>query len=143
MTSIYNQCPNATPLLDALNAYQVACLAGPIQYGKLIEVTSQNGHSTKFRVPVPGEYFSQTDVAELSQEFLEVYDSAVCTLASQVPPVVSVTPGDIDGQIFTTMLADDRLQGISSLRHDYTLTGWPNYWLFFVLLRIAAEPFMT
>lgn len=126
LTSIWNQLPDATPFIDGLNAYLTACLTGSIQYGKLIEVTSQNGHSTKFRVPVPGEYFSQTDVAELSMEFIEVYNSAVGTLASQVPPVVSVTPGDIDSQILAVMLADDRLQGISSVRHDYTLVNFPS-----------------
>jgi hypothetical protein len=67
-------------------------------------------------------------VAELAQEFIEVYDSAVCTLANQTVPVVSKVPGDIDGQIFQAMMADDRLQGITTVRHDYTLVGWPNYY---------------
>jgi hypothetical protein len=92
-----------------------------VQGGRIIEATSQNGHSTKFRIPVMGEHFRQEDMAELSGEFCEIYNFAVFTLAT-----VS-TDGSADPAILQQMLDDDRLQSISTVRHDYTLQNFPNY----------------
>ena len=106
-------------LPDALSAYEDA-MANGVKGGRLVESTSQNGHSTKFRVPVIGEHFRQEDIAELAGEFQEVYADARSSL------VASGNSNPDDATILAVMMADDRMQSIKVTRRDYTLINYLN-----------------
>jgi hypothetical protein len=110
--------PQGVSLLIVLNAYQDALVAG-VKSGRVVEATASTGRSVKFRTPVLGEHFRQEDVCELSQEYLEIYADAVTALNTQG------IPNPTDAQILTQMLADDRLQSVTSTRRDYTLVNYP------------------
>ena len=119
LNSLYRQATVSVTLISILQAYQDALVVG-VKGGKIVEATSQAGHSTKFRTPNPGEHFRPEDMGEMTQEFLEVYADAVATLKAQG----NNTPTDT--QIVTQMLGDDRLQSITVTRRDYSILRYPN-----------------
>jgi hypothetical protein len=105
-------------LLPALESYQDALVCG-IKGGRLVESTSQNGHMTKFRVPVIGDHFRQEDIVEMAEDFIEIYNDSLTVLAT----AGNTSPDD--PTILTAMLADDRLQSVTTTRTDYTLMNFP------------------
>ena len=119
LNSLFRQATDTISLLDILESYQDALVAG-VKGGRIVEATSQAGHSTKFRTPNPGEHFRPEDMGELTQELLEVYNDALVTLSAQG----NASP--TDAQIVAVMLADDRVQSITKTRSDYTLLRYPN-----------------
>lgn len=119
LNSLYRQATNTVTLLSILQAYQDALVMG-VKGGRVIEATSQAGHSTKFRTPNPGEHFRPEDMGELTQELLEVYNDGLVTLSAQG----NATPTDT--QIVAVMLADDRLASITTTRSDFSLIRYPN-----------------
>jgi hypothetical protein len=120
LNGLYLSLPDATPLQDGLNAFLLSSFNG-VKTGRLIEATSQNGHSVKFRVPVLGEHFRQEDVVELAQELREVYTTALVTLN-----IADNSAGNSDPQVLAQMLVDDRMQGVTETQKDYTLINYPN-----------------
>jgi hypothetical protein len=110
---------NVAPLSDALNAYQDALVSG-VKSGRIVEAHTGAGKAVKFRTPVIGDHFRQDDVCEMSQEFLEIYADSVAALA------VAGNNSPNDTQILTAMMADDRLQSVTSTRRDYTLMNYPS-----------------
>jgi hypothetical protein len=119
LNSLYRQATQTVALVDILQAYQDALVIG-VKGGRIVEATSQAGHSTKFRTPNPGEHFRPEDMSEMTQEFLEVYNDALVTLSAQG----NASP--TDAQIVAVMLADDRLTTITVTRSDFSLIRYPN-----------------
>jgi hypothetical protein len=119
LNSLFRQATNSVKLLDILDAYQDAMVMG-VKGGRVIEATSQAGHSTKFRTPNPGEHFRPEDLAEMTQELLEVYNDALVTLSAQG------NSSPTDTQSVAVMLADDRLASITLTRSDFSLIRYPN-----------------
>lgn len=118
LSSLFNQAGSAT-LISILQGYQNALVIG-VKGGRVIEATSEAGHSVKFRTPNITEHFRPEDTAELSQQFLEVYADAVTALQG------TGIPSPTDAQIFAQMNADDRLQSITTTRTDFSVLRWPN-----------------
>ena len=58
---------------------------------------------------------SQDQVFEMAEEFIEIYTDAVAALGG----------GAEDFEILARMLADDRLQSVTSLQKDYTAIRMP------------------
>ena len=106
-------------LLNALNAYQDALIAG-VKAGRTIEVSSGAGHMSKFRTPFLGEHFRPEDMAELTQEFVEVYSDSLGVLAT------GGNSSPTDAQVLATMLIDDRMQSVTRTRVDYTIINYPS-----------------
>ena len=119
LNSLSRQATQSVALIDILEAYQDALVLG-VKGGRVVEATSQAGHSTKFRTPNPGEHFRPEDMTELAQELLEVYADAVTNLNAQG----NASP--TDAQIVAVMLADDRLASITLVRKDYATLRFPN-----------------
>jgi hypothetical protein len=123
LSSLARQAANSSQdtsgnLLPALEAYQDALVSG-VQGGYIYESTSQSGHSTKFRMPVIGQHFSPEDVVELAQDFIEIYNDALVTLST----AGNTSPDD--PTILACMLADGRLESVTTTMTDYTLMNWP------------------
>lgn len=110
----------AQTLREALEAYQDARFS-PVQSGRLLVGSSGAGHAASFRVPGIQHELTEEAVFDLSQELLEIYDSAVSVL------VTAGTASPTDPQIYTGMLADDRMQTIRDFMGDYTATRLPGY----------------
>ena len=62
--------------------------------------------------------FGQEEVFGMAQEFREVYNDAIITLAGQG----NSSPND--ATILSVMMADDRLATVDSLQRDFTLLRW-------------------
>lgn len=118
LNSLYRQATTQVPLLNILQSYQDSLVTGT-KGGRVIEATSEAGHSVKWRTPNPGDFFRPEHAAELTQQFLEVYADSVTALNSQG------IPSPTDAQIVAQMLADDRLQSITVTRTDHTLIRYP------------------
>src|SRR2546422_3257683 len=71
------------------------------------------GHEVKWAPPAVWQSMSQDQVFELAEELIEVYEDAYATLP------------DNDEELFRRMLADDRLQSVTSLQKDFTLIRLP------------------
>ena len=119
LNSLYRQATDTVTLIDILESYQDGLIAG-VKGGRVIEATSQAGHSVKFRTPNPGEHFRPEDMSEMTQEFLEVYQDATVTLSA------AGNSSPTDAQIVAIMLADDQLQSITVTRKDFTILRFPN-----------------
>jgi len=119
LNSLFRQATDTVSLLDILEAYQDALVTG-VKGGRVVEATSQSGHSTKFRTPNPGEHFRPEDMGELTQEFIEAYSDALVTLSAQD------NSNPTDAQVVAVMLADDRLASITVTRSDFSLIRYPN-----------------
>jgi|SRR5882724_2226452 len=86
--------------------------------GKTIIATAGLGHDVKWSMPAQWRSLSPDEVFSLAQEFREVFNAAVISLSTQgVNPMT-------DLQILTTMLADDRMQTVTSTVRDFTLLRW-------------------
>jgi hypothetical protein len=119
LNSLFRQATGSVTLLDILQSYQDALVIGT-KGGRVIEATSQAGHSVKYRTPNPGEHFRPEDMSEMTQEFIEVYSDALITLSA----AGNATP--TDAQIVAVMLADDRLQSVTVTRKDFSILRFPN-----------------
>jgi len=111
--------PQGVSLIIILQAYQDMLVLG-IKSGRTVEATLSTGRQVKFRTPLLGEHFRQEDVAELAQEYIEIYNDAVSALN------IAGNTSPSDPQILAQMLLDDRLQSVTVTRTDYTLVNYPN-----------------
>ena|SRR6266581_7535427 len=73
-------------------------------------------HESRFAVPEKWRAFNPEDLMEFQGELRELYDDALVTLG---------TGSHSDTEIFNTMLADDRMQTITSTQKDWTVARFP------------------
>lgn len=119
LQSLYRKAQkNSTALIDALGNFQDANW-DQLKRGKTVIASSGAGHSVTFAIPQVWQSFTQDEFLCLTAELINVYNDARITLSSNG----NSTPSDDD--IFNTMLADDRLQSVTSLYHDHSLGRWP------------------
>jgi len=119
LSSLYRQAQKtSTALADALANFQDANWQ-QLKRGKLVIASTGAGDSVTYSIPQVWQSFTQDEFLCLTQELIEVYSSALVTLSAQG----NSSPSDDD--IFATMLADDRLQSVTSLYHDHSLGRWP------------------
>jgi hypothetical protein len=127
LRQLYAQCADSTVYLqDALLAFQASIFTPSFKTGRVVVNTSGGGQSASFNVPQLGGQFSQEQVFALSEELLEVYDTAVATLAAATPgfnPQADDTTSE--PAVFNTMLEDDRLQGVRVMHGDFTAIRLP------------------
>ncbi len=112
----------ASTLKESLVAAQGAVFTANFQKGRLLVSTSGSGQSGSFEIGVQGKEFTQDNVFALFEELIQVCDDTVnAGLAADTG-----TPADTD-ELFTQMLADDRLEGITERGLDVTLIGTPRW----------------
>jgi hypothetical protein len=109
--------PPIITFIDALQAFQRLGF-NALKFGKLSMGTSGLGHEVRWCPPQQWRAFSQEEVFALAQEFREVYADALVTLAE----AGNSSPND--ATILATMFADDRMQTVTSLQHDFSLLRW-------------------
>ncbi len=102
---------------DALKAFQHYCF-GNVKDGKTLFQTSGLGHETRWTSPMVWRAFSEDEVFGMAQEFREVYNDAIITLAGQG----NSSPND--ATLLSVMMSDDRMQTVTSLQRDFVLLRW-------------------
>ena len=110
--------PQALTLQRALDAFQDQGFSA-LQRGRIIIKASGAGRNTELAVPDAIQSFTQEQVFSLTEEFEQVYADALVNLAN------AGNKSPTDAQIFSVMIADDRLATITSVQKDYTLMRWP------------------
>src|SRR5436190_8763373 len=83
--------------------------------GKLSLGSAGFNHEVKWAPPMHWRSFSQDEVFVMAQEFREVFNDAISTLAD------AGNSSPTDATILATMMADDRLQTVTSQQHDYSM----------------------
>ena len=109
--------PVVVSLEDALKAFQKMGFAA-LKDGRLSIQSSGFAHSISFSAPQQWRAFSQEEVFAMAQEFREVYNDAKLRLIA----AGNATPVDLE--LLQSMMADDRLQSVSSLQRDHTMLRW-------------------
>ena len=109
--------PSIVTFEDALKAFQHYCF-GNVKDGKTLFQTSGLGHETRWALPMVWRSFSEDEVFGMAQEFREVYDEAIVTLAD----AGNIHPND--SAILATMMANDKMQTVTSQQRDFTLLRW-------------------
>lgn len=99
-------------LEDGLKAFQREHFA-TLHRGLLSLGSAGIGHEVKWSPPEVWKDFDQTTMFSLAQEFREVYNDVVATGS-----FVS------DLAILNAMMADDRMQTVTSLQRDFTMLRW-------------------
>lgn len=109
-------------LKESLLAAQAAVFSSNFQRGRLLVSTSGSGQAGSFEIGVQGKQFTPENVFALFEEMLQILDDTVnAGLAADTGE-----SADTDG-LYTQMLADDRLQGITERGLDVTLIGTPRW----------------
>ncbi len=106
-----------TTLLQALQGFQRLGFSN-LKGGKTLFQTAGLGHEVRWALPMVWRAFSEDEVFSMAQEFREVYDEAVLTLA------LAGNNSPNDATILATMMAADRMQSISSTQRDFLLLRW-------------------
>ena len=88
--------------------------------GRVLIATSAAGHSSTFKIPMPGDAVSQDEFFGFSQELLETFDTAKAVLISEG----NATP--TDAQILARMLVADNMQAITRYQTDYVGIRFPS-----------------
>ena len=109
--------PSIVTFEDALKAFQHYCF-GNVKDGKTLFQTSGLGHETRWALPMVWRSFSEDEVFGMAQEFREVYDEAVTTLADSG----NIHPND--SAILAMMMANDKMQTVTSTGLDVSLLRW-------------------
>ena len=104
-------------LLDALKAFQRMGF-NALKNGRLSLGSSGLGHDVRWAPPMQWRSFGQEEVFGMAQEFREVYNDAIITLAGQG----NSSPND--ATILSVMMSDDRMQTVTSLQRDFVLLRW-------------------
>jgi hypothetical protein len=86
-----------------------ACKQGRFSVG-----SSGLGHEVRWAPPAIWAAMSQDQVFELAEELIEIYEDAKAAVGFGG-----------DAEIFARMLADDRLQSVTSLNRDFTAIRIP------------------
>jgi hypothetical protein len=102
---------------DALKAFQHYCF-GNVKDGKTLFHTAGLGHETRWALPMQWRSFSEDEVFSMGQEFREVHNEAIVTLAD----AGNIHPND--SAILSTMMANDRMQTVTDTQRDFTLLRW-------------------
>ena len=82
------------------------------KHGRFNVGSAGGGNEVRWAPPAIWQSMSQDQMFEMAEELIEVYEDAAQTLFD-------------DTEIFQRMLADDRLQSVTSLQKDYTMTRMP------------------
>lgn len=109
--------PIIVTLEDGLKAFHRMGFES-IKSGRLSIGSSGLSHEVKWAAPAMWRGFSQEEVFSLAQELREVHADALITLSAQGIGSPTQT------QIFNTMMADDRLQTVTSTYRDHTMIRW-------------------
>lgn len=109
---------SALSLTDSIRGFKSARWES-IQTGTFVVNTSGGGYSVNFHVPEIFRQLGPDQFFALGQEFLEVMTDARATL------VAAGTASPADSDIFTTMMADDRMQSLRSAMLDTTALRFP------------------
>jgi hypothetical protein len=104
-------------LNDALMWYQ-RFVAVDIQSGKTSVGSSGVGSSVHYNPWNRDRAYTQEELFAASQELREVYADAITTLSSSNLPTNDLS-------IFNAMMADDRMQTVTSTQRDYTIIRMP------------------
>jgi hypothetical protein len=106
-------------LSDSLARFQDSGFDG-IKSGRLVITSAGFGRSVGFAPPASWQQFTQEQIFSLSEELLATYDTAKSNLAA------SGNASPTDQQIFDSMMADDRLQTVTSVQKDWSTINWPS-----------------
>lgn len=107
-----------TDLIDAIRAARAAVLSPSFKQGRVYVSTSGSGQSASFLIPSAlSADFTPTRVAAQLQEFVEIYNFGV-----DQGLITDATALDDDLRV---MLADDRLQTVTSRLNDFTCVRFP------------------
>lgn len=105
-------------LAEALNGFQDQAFAN-VQTGRVVTATAGAGRSAQFAAPEIWRTLDPETIFELAEQLQQVYADALVTLSAQG----NASPSD--AQVFAVMIADDRLQTITSVQKDYSTLRWP------------------
>ena len=83
--------------------------------GRFSIQSSGLGHEVRWAPPAIWQSMSQDQMFEMAEDLMEIYEDAVAALES----------GAEDTEILARMLADDRLQSVTSLQKDFTCVRLP------------------
>src|SRR5208282_6305935 len=114
-----------------------ACLDGfqnaswsAIQSGQILISGSGGGYNSSLKIPGLSDQITQENFLALSEEYLNLYYSAIIYLLQEAYPndswtqitalVSSGAYNYSDSQIFVMMIEDDRLQGVREQLGDWT-----------------------
>lgn len=104
---------SALDLIEAIRAAKAAVLTPSFKSGRVYVSTSGNGQSASFLIPsAVSADFTPTRVAAQLQEFIEIYNDCVAD-------GLITDASDVDADL-AVMLADDRLQSVTSRRADFS-----------------------
>lgn len=92
--------------------------------GKQVVATSGNGRSVSYITPDFFKTLTQDEVRRMWVQLLAIYNSALSTLGIAQPADADLTQ---DKSILQTMLADDRMQEITTVQDDFTVIRYPTY----------------
>lgn len=105
---------SAGSLLDVIRSFKSARWDS-IKTGTFVVNTSGGGYSVSFHVPEMFRQLGPDQFFMLGMEFVDIYNDAVSTLASNG----NSSPSDDD--IFAGMMADDRMQTVRGVMGDTTM----------------------
>jgi hypothetical protein len=106
-------------LEDAIRDFKSASW-NRIRTGQFVIASAGAGHSVTFASPELFRNLTQDQYMMLGMEFLEVMADAITTNGFS-----GDLTSDQQQTVFTTMMADDRLQTVRSHGQDYTTLRWP------------------
>ena len=105
------------PIGAALKAFHKSRFA-EVKSGKFVVNTSANGNSVQFYVAPQGGALQPEVITTLSQEFREVYASALSALDT-AGTAYDAQDAAYNSVILAAMLDDDRLHGANSFSCDF------------------------
>lgn len=106
-------------LEDAIRAFKSRSW-NLIRTGQFVIASAGSGHSVTFASPELFRQLTPDQYMMLGMEFLEVMADAITTNAFSG----DLTP-EQQQTVFTTMMADDRLQTVRAVGADFTTLRWP------------------
>lgn len=80
--------------------------------GLVLVATTSKGHAAQYQLPNGGAGFTPSNIAELTEELIQLYDRSKADL------IAAGTPAPTDDQIFTEMM--DWLKPVRETRGDYS-----------------------
>lgn len=108
---------NSVALGDALKGFHKSRFA-EIQTGKFVVSTSGAGKSVSFYIAPSGSQMQPEQITILSQEFREVYATALTTL-TDAGTAYDAADSAYNAVILAAMLDDDRLHGVREYTCDF------------------------
>jgi len=109
----------ASTMREALLSAQASVFNSNLRNGRILVSTSGNGQSGSFEIWSPGKEFTQDNIFALTEQLLEVLDTAVSSGF-----IDAADPAIIDS-LFAVMCDDDRMRGVRQKMGDFSGLNFP------------------